>query len=95
MANRYAKGATIRISGMFTVGGAAADPTVVTLRVQDPSGNEETFSYANGEVTRSATGMYCRDVQLDESGTWHYRWEGEGAAACADERQVYVKPSVF
>lgn len=95
MATTYEIGDTIRLTGTFTVSSVNTDPTTVTLKVQDPSGNEDTFTYALGTVSKSATGIYYKDVSLDEKGTWHYRWVGTGAVASADEGYVFVRESQF
>ena len=57
MANYYEKGETVRITGTFTVSDVATDPTTVTLKVQNPAGTETTYTYAAGEITKSATGV--------------------------------------
>jgi hypothetical protein len=95
MANQYLKGQTVRITGTFTVSGTNTDPTTITLKVEDPSGNEASYTYALGEVTKSAAGIYYKDVVIDESGYWIYRWEGTGAVAAVDEEMIYGLGSVF
>jgi hypothetical protein len=77
------------------VGGTNTDPTTVTLKVQDPSGVEDTYTYALGQVTKSAAGVYYRDVAVDEKGVWHYRWIGTGTVAAADEDYFFVRESQF
>lgn len=85
MANAYWKNQVVRLSCTFAVGGAATDPTTVTLIVKDPSGTSDTYTYALSQVTKSGTGAYYKDVTLDEAGPWHYHWYGTGACGAADQ----------
>lgn len=95
MANLYSKNQTVRITGTFTVSGTATDPTTVTLKVQDPSGNEDTYTYALSQVTKSAVGIYYKDLALDEVGRWFYAWVGTGTVAAGDEDYLDVAQTVF
>lgn len=95
MANYYEKGETVRITGTFTVSDVATDPTTVTLKVQNPAGTETTYTYAAGEITKSATGVYYKDISLTTSGYWYYSWIGTGTVVSADEDYLFVKPSEF
>ena len=85
----------VRLSVTFTVSSTATDPTTVTLKVQDPSGNEATYTYALAQVTRDDTGDYHYDLTLDEAGAWSYRWEGTGTVTAAYEGELWVKGSRF
>lgn len=93
MASSYDIGDVVRLTGTFTVGGAATDPTTVALTVQDPSGNDGAYTYAGGTVTKSSTGIYYKDVTLDEAGWWFYRWVGTGDCAAAGEGWFEVRES--
>lgn len=95
MANNYDIGDAVRVSVAFTSNGSAADPTAVALKVQDPSGNEDTYTYALGQVTKDSTGNYHKDVTVDEAGTWFYRWTGTGVVVAASEGNFVVRRSVF
>ena len=95
MANNYVKNQTVRITGTFTVSGVNTDPTTVTLKIQTPAGVESTYTYALAQVTKSATGIYYKDVSLNEVGMWYYRWEGTGTVAAADETYLNVLQSEF
>jgi hypothetical protein len=77
---------TIRLSCAFTdAGGAAADPTTVTLEVKDPSGNVTTLTVAAGQIIKASTGNYYYDLAADEAGVWEYRWVGTGNVSQADQ----------
>jgi hypothetical protein len=66
------------LSNAFTVNGAPADPTVVTLTITDPAGAVTTPA-----VTRTGAGTYTASIACTATGTWTYLWEGTGAAADA------------
>ena len=95
MANIYDKNDLVRISATFTVASVNTDPTTVSLKVQDPSGNEATYTYALGQVTKDSTGNYHYDLAIDESGYWYYRWEGTGAVVSAAEAHLLVRRTEF
>ena len=90
MANLYDVGDLVRISGPFTVAGVATDPTTVTLKIKDPSGNVATYTYALAEIIKDSVGNYYKDIIIDEAGYWYYRWEGTGTVQAADEKYLFV-----
>lgn len=91
----YDIGDAVRISVAFTSGGTAVDPTTVTLMVQDPSGNAASYTYALAQVIKDTTGAYHKDITVDESGTWFYRWTGTGLLIGVYDGYVYVKRSTM
>jgi hypothetical protein len=93
--NSYAKGSTVRFACTFQVAGVDTDPTAVTLRVKDPAGTTTVYTYALGQLTKDATGIYSMALLLSTAGTWYYRWEGTGAAAGADEDSLNVETGAF
>lgn len=95
MANSYHVNQTIRVTGTFTVNGVATDPTTVTVKVSKPDGVQTSYTYALGEVTKSSTGVYYRDISLTMKGKWIYRLEGTGVCAAAVEQYVDVYETVF
>jgi len=84
MANRCWKGMR-RVSCVFTVGGTATDPTTVTLKVKNPSKEITPYTYALGQVIKSVTGSYYKDIDIDIEGTWFYSWIGTGACGAVAE----------
>lgn len=83
-----------------TAAGTATDPTEVTLRVKDPSGNVTVYRWPTPGAGESAltkeagqTGRFYADVSLDEAGTWTYRLAGTGAVESAEETTLYVRRS--
>ena len=95
MANIYDKGDLVRLTATFTVSSVNTDPTAIALKVQDPSGNEATYTYALGKVTKDGTGLYHYDLSIDETGYWYYRWEGTGAVVSAGEAHLLVRRTEF
>jgi len=95
MPNTYDVGDSVRVRGIFTVTGTATDPTIVNLKVRDPSGNVDSFSLAGGTVTKETTGNFYRDVFLDEAGQWWYEFFGSGTVLAADEGYLLVERSVI
>lgn len=93
--NTYDKGDVVRLTGTFTVDGVATDPTTVTLKVQEPDGTETTYTYALATVTKVSTGVYRKDITIDESGYWYYRWEGTGTVATSGEAVLLTRESEF
>ena len=95
--NPYDKGDLVRVSVAFTdLAGAAVDPTAVTVRVKPPTGTLVVWVYGtDAEVVKDATGAYHADVDIDETGSWYFRWEGTGAAQAAAERLFTVRGSAF
>lgn len=93
MAGSYDIGDLVRVTGTFTVGGTATDPTTITLKVMNPAGTTTTYTYALSQVTKSATGIYYKDVSPDTRGVWMYEWTGTGTCQAVDEGEFWVKDS--
>lgn len=59
--------------------GTDLDPaTDVTLTTFSPSGTETEYTYSDNDITRESAGDYYIEVEPDQSGRWHYRWEATG-----------------
>jgi hypothetical protein len=84
-------GQSVKVSSSFAVDDVATDPTTVTLVVKDPEGEETTYTYALGEITRVSAGVYTKDISPDMVGTWWYWFYGTGACAAASQQKFYVK----
>lgn len=69
------------LTNVFRVNGTATDPTTVTLVVTSPGGTATTYTYSLGEITKTATGTYTKDVPCAEAGRWRAVWTGTGAAS--------------
>ena len=73
----------------------AADPTTVTLLVFTPDGIEHVYTYAKGEVEKSSTGNYYKDITIDQAQTWYYRWAATGTVTATEPGGFYVKAHKF
>lgn len=92
--NSYPFGSAVLLTGEFAdASNVLMDPTVITLRVRDPSGT--MTSYTGVAITRTSTGMFSCQVVPATSGIWKYRWEGTGAAIAAGEKRFEIQPSDF
>ena len=92
-ANTYDVGDLVRITGTWTdADGVNTDPTTVKGEYTDPSGNNTAVTVGGG-ITKSATGVYYYDIDVDEEGTWIYRFYAESGTATgqgADESHFYA-----
>ena len=92
--NTYDKGDGIRLRATFTVSSVNTDPTTVTLRVKDPDGAITVYVHP-ASITKSATGIYYKDISVANDGVWYYRFEGTGACEAAEEYSFIVRTSEF
>jgi len=89
--NYYKQGQKVRASCTFAVDDVATDPTTVTAKVMDPSGNVTTYVYGtDAELVRDGTGIYHLDVVTDEEGEWRFRFEGTGTCTAVEESSFGV-----
>lgn len=87
----YTQGTLLRLTGTFkNLGGALADPTAITLKVQKPDGTSTSYTYAGAQVVKQSTGVYYYDVDLNQAGTWYYRYEGTSACQAAGQDSFSV-----
>lgn len=94
----YLRGNGVKVQVTFSTGGENQDPTTVTLKLRSPSGTVLTYTYAQAQVTRSATGVYYKELPagtVNVVGKWWYRWIGEGAVAAAAEAFFKVTDSMI
>jgi hypothetical protein len=68
------------LTNTFTVAGVATDPTTVTLIVTDPEATATTYTFALAEITKTATGVYTKNITCSIAGEWQYEWVGTGTA---------------
>lgn len=91
MANTYDVGQRVRLTCTFTVSDVATDPTTITLEVEPPGDSVSTYTYAASQITRSAQGVYYKDLDLDEEGIWNYTWTGTGNVVAAAQGYFIVR----
>ncbi len=95
--NQYHVGDLVRVTGTLTdADGTATDPNGLSVKYKDPTGNTTTLVYGtDASLKRLALGVYYTDVDVDESGMWHYRFASTGTGQAAAEGQFYVAASEF
>src|SRR6185312_14948772 len=54
---------------------AAVDPSTVKLRIIEPDGTQDDYTYAASTITKASTGIFYVDVPVDSAGKWKFRWE--------------------
>lgn len=69
------------LTNTFTVDDVATDPTTISLVVTDPTGSATTYTYAASQITKTATGVYTKDIPCTTAGVWSYVWIGTGTAS--------------
>lgn len=95
MPNTYDKEDLVRLTGNFYVSDVLTDPTAITLLVISPDRVTGTYTYAAAELTQSSTGIYYRDVSLDQVGRWDYRYEATGTVQAAEDGRLMVRRTDF
>jgi hypothetical protein len=91
----YDMGDVARVTVTFTLASVNTDPTAVKLKVENPNHVITEYTWALATVTRSAAGIFYKDISLNVAGEWFYRWEGTGAVESASEGNLYVSESEF
>lgn len=72
-----------------------ADPTTVSLKVQDAAAVETTYSYP-ATITKDGVGRYSKTLTIDGSGGgWTYSWIGTGDVIAAEETSFEVRRTEF
>jgi hypothetical protein len=89
-AHEYDLGDRVRLTAVFTLDGAAIDPTETVFKVKTPTGVITEY-----DAVRDSEGHYHADVDVTESGTHAWRVEGTGAAQTAGESAFVGKRSEF
>jgi len=90
----YDIGDRLRVTCTFTnTAGTATDPTTVAITVREPDTTETTYTWAAGQVTRSAAGVFYYEIDFDAAGTWVVYWKATGTVVAASEKQYYVHAS--
>lgn len=97
MPNTYTEGEVVRITGLWkTSAQVALDPSTVTFRMKAPSGAITVYVYGtDSQLVRDQVGVYHVDMNLNQAGTWTYRFESTGTGQSAQEGTLVVPPSPF
>lgn len=93
-ANTYDVGDVVVLEATFTTtdDNTDTDPNTVALTVRRPDGTLDEIDA--GDIDNPAVGSYRHDYELEDGyppGTVHYRWEGTGTAAGAEEGAFVVR----
>ena len=91
----YQKGDLVRVTGVFRdVDDTLIDPSVLVLKVTDPSGNTTELSYSESPsvVVRASVGNYYHDINVDEAGDWHYTWVSTGTGQATQLGEFVAEP---
>lgn len=89
--NQYLRGQTIRFTAKFyDLTDTLADPTTITLTVEDPSGTETSYTYSS-DVQKTSTGIFYYDLTLGNTlGVYNYEWVGTGTVKAINEDSFRV-----
>lgn len=79
---------TLRVR--FSVNGLPTDPTTVTLKIKDPSGATTSYTYAAGDVSKEAAGVYSRRIELSAAGAYTVLFEGTNACEAVNQTRFTV-----
>lgn len=94
--SQFFTGDTPRFQAEFrNYSSALADPTTVTLRIKTPGGVTTSYTYGAAQITKASTGIFYKDIKLNEAGTYIYSWEGTGTVEKYEEDTVFVKARGF
>lgn len=75
--------------GFLNASGVLTDPTAVTLKIADPTGQVTTPA-----AIRDSTGFYHYDVDTTaKPGLWTYEWIGTGVVQAIAANQFKVIPA--
>lgn len=89
----YHVGAPRRLQASFEdIDGNAADPTTVQLVVRQGDGAEISKTYAAGELTRSALGVFYYDFDITVPRRHIARWIATGAVKAVADEEFYALP---
>ena len=93
--NTYDKGDAVRVKVTFTVKSVNTDPTTITLRIKNPANVTTIYTYGAAEITRDDTGIYYKEISVNDDGMYHYRFEGTGTVEATSEHKFKVRASEF
>ena len=74
--------------------GDVADPTAVTLDVQFPDADADTYSYP-AAITRVSTGVYQKSVTLTTAGVVLFEWQAGGDVVAVASMSISVAAQVI
>ena len=97
--NTYIIGNLIRVTAAFTDpdnADAPIDPTAVNFTFKDPTGNSTTYLFGiDSQLVKDSVGNYHVDIDINQSGTWHYKFFSTGTGQAAERGQFKADNSPF
>lgn len=94
--NQYLIGNATVLSVVISKDNVHADPDVVQLLVESPTGVTSTYTYGSGSViVKTAVGMYKANIDLLTAGVWKYRWQTAAPDTGAVESEFFVNESIL
>jgi hypothetical protein len=97
MVNQYQVDTLIQLSVIFynVAANLPADPSAVTLYVEDPTGIVTQIPGSN--IVRTGTGTYYSNFMPTGPGLWKYKWQGSGTSvqATSPDTPFFVRSSDF
>jgi len=90
--NKYTNGQRLRISAEWRDAGALVDPSTVRFKYKPPSAADTTTLLygVDAALVKDAVGQYHVDLDLDDDGTWSYRYEAVGGFQGAYQNKFKV-----
>jgi uncharacterized protein YfaS (alpha-2-macroglobulin family) len=85
-------GDRLKVTGTFTVAGAATDPSAITVRIRKPDGTETSTAATDDP---SAVGKWLHEFDVTMAGVWSVAMKGTGPATASEEVLVQVTPGGF
>jgi DNA-binding beta-propeller fold protein YncE len=95
MATNYTEGSQVTVTGTYSIGGTATDPTTVTISYRNPNGVVVNVGGTAVAVTNPSTGVYKLDIAANIPGKWHYQFLGAGTVVALAENFFIVDPKVI
>jgi len=92
MANMYALGTSVTVTGTFrTSAGAVVDPTNVFFELKSPDGGLVTYQYGVGvQLTNPGVGVYAIAISASQEGVYYYRMYSTGVGQTSKYGQFKV-----
>lgn len=87
----YDENQAVKLSGAFTVGGVATDPTTVTFTYRTPDGTETVQTYNPGNIVKDSVGNYHYIFTPLQAGSTVYLWQGTGADIATISGSLFVR----
>lgn len=93
----YQVGDSVTLQATFTsLSGVNTDPTTVMLKVRDPGGTTTTYTWAGGDITKAAPGVFQYALSITTAGRYWYKWFGTGTVQAASaDREIEAQTTQF